>query len=252
MLNKSQIEDNIYFAFRKSQIKSMETERLGIIHVSDLLKECPRLVVYNKLEPTSGGTTEDIRSLYFGQLVHSNSYMTNCSLHEVFLAYDFINDKSLTYAEAVQIPKDDPRQLDIIYGSVDDIMQIGDEYVICDKKTTGHIDYFKKDSSSANDNHKFQINMYKVLLEKCMGIESKWGCVMYISNNTQDERDTPTPKSFRLTDTDKTFEIMKERAENIRTHIRDKLLPNRVKNFMCDGMCPHAIKCFTDERVTLK
>lgn len=248
MLNKPTIEDSVYFAFRQSQIKSMETERLGIIHVSDLLKECPRLVIYNKLEPIVGGTTEDIRSLYFGQLVHSNSNMSNCNMHEVFLAYDFVNDKKLTYEEAVQIPKDDTRQLDIIYGSIDDIMLIDGEHVICDKKTTGHIDYFNKDKSAANEHHKLQIEMYGVLLGKCYGIYPKWGCVMYISNNTQDERDVPSAKAFRLSPAETTLGIMKEKAENIRTSIRDGLIPPRVKNFMCDGMCQHSLKCFKDER----
>ena len=36
---------------RKAQVNAMETERLGIIHVSDVIKPCMRYVVYSKITP---------------------------------------------------------------------------------------------------------------------------------------------------------------------------------------------------------
>ena len=62
----------------------------------------------------------------------------------MFLAYDYVRDEPLTYEEAKEIPEDDPRQLDIIYGSIDDLLKVGDKWIITDKKTTGSIDYFQK------------------------------------------------------------------------------------------------------------
>ena len=64
--------------------------------------------------------------------------------NEMFLAYDYVKDEPLTYEEAKAIPEDDPRQLNIIYGSIDDLVKVGTEWIICDKKTTGSIDYFSK------------------------------------------------------------------------------------------------------------
>ena len=45
------ISNDVYFAFRKAQIEGMHTERLGKIHVSDLIKPCMRYVAYSKFLP---------------------------------------------------------------------------------------------------------------------------------------------------------------------------------------------------------
>ena len=123
-------------------MEAMKTERLGQIHVSDVIKPCMRNVIYGKVLPKTGMNTEDTKSLYFGQVVHNNSEIAKGDNHEKFLAYDYVRDEPLTREEALKIPDDDPRQLDIIYGSIDDLMKVGEKWVICDKKTTGSIDYF--------------------------------------------------------------------------------------------------------------
>ena len=51
------VENEVYFLFRRAQIKGLESERLGKIHVSDLIKECDRYVAYNKITP------EDFKSM---------------------------------------------------------------------------------------------------------------------------------------------------------------------------------------------
>ena len=40
--------------------------------------------------------------------------------HEMFLAYDWTRDEPISYEEAKNLPENDPKHLDIIYGSVDD------------------------------------------------------------------------------------------------------------------------------------
>ena len=49
MLKLQDISDKVYFDFRKSQVKAMETPRLGKIHVSDVIKPCMRNVIYKKI-----------------------------------------------------------------------------------------------------------------------------------------------------------------------------------------------------------
>ena len=71
--------------------------------------------------------------------------------------------------------KDDPKHLDIIYGSADDLLEIDGELVIVDKKTTGSIDYFSRATSKASEGHITQINCYGVLLDKCYGRKSQTG-----------------------------------------------------------------------------
>ena len=248
MIKLEDINNEIYFEFRRAQMEALETERLGKIHVSDVIKPCDRYTIYGKIYPKMM-STEDTKSLYFGQVVHSNSQLADDEHHEKFLAWDYVEDKPLTYEEAKAIPEDDPKHLDIIYGSIDDLMKVGDKWVICDKKTTGSIGYFSKATSKPSDSHKDQINRYRVLLHKCYGINADFGCVIYISNKIEkDVRDKPVCLSFKLQPYEDIVEDMKRKATIIKDALLNKTLPKRTKCFLCDGMCPYASKCFTDNR----
>ena len=248
MIKLEDINNEIYFEFRRAQMEAMETERLGKIHVSDVIKPCDRYTIYGKIYPKMM-STEDTKSLYFGQVVHSNSQLADDEHHEKFLAWDYVEDKPLTYEEAKAIPEDDPKHLDIIYGSIDDLMKVGDKWVICDKKTTGSIGYFSKATSKPSDSHKDQINRYRVLLHKCYGINADFGCVIYISNKIEkDVRDKPVCLSFKLQPYEDIVEDMKRKATIIKDALLNKTLPKRTKCFLCDGMCPYASKCFTENR----
>ena len=249
MIKLEDIENKAYFAMRKAQVKAMETERLGMIHVSDVIKPCMRYVVYNKISPSSGMSTEDMKSLFFGQLVHSKTALGKPEHNEMFLGYNWVRDEPISLEEAQKIPEGDPKHLDIIYGSIDDLIQVGDKWIICDKKTTGSIDYFKKARTGASDTHVDQINKYAVLLKKCYDIEADTGCVIYMSNQVSKEtRDVVVPKAFRLHPIEETLTDMVAKAKIIKTALTKKLLPERTKCFLCDSMCPYASKCFTDER----
>ena len=203
--------------------------------------------------PETGMSTEDTKSLYFGQVVHNNSQVAkDDKYHEMFFAYDYVRDESLSYEEATAIPVDDPRHLDIIYGSADDVLKIDGKWVICDKKTTGSIDYFNKATGKASDSHKDQINRYRVLLKKCYNIDAEFGCVIYISNRIEkDKRDKPAILSFKLKSVEETLEDMIAKSNIIKDALTKKILPERTKCFLCDGMCNYASVCFTDDRSTL-
>jgi len=249
MLKLDDIKSEIYFQFRRSQMEAMRTERLGVIHVSDIIKPCMRNVIYKKVLPEQRSSTEDMKSLYFGQVVHSNSMMAKPEHHEKFLAYDYVRDEPLTREDALEIPEEDPRQLDIIYGSIDDLIQIGDKWVICDKKTTGSIDYFGRYNSKPSESHVDQINRYRVLLKKCYNIDAEFGCVIYISNKIEKEkRDAPIPHAFKLKPIEETLKDMIDKSRIIKGSMSDGTLPERTKCFLCDGMCPYASLCFEDNR----
>jgi CRISPR/Cas system-associated exonuclease Cas4 (RecB family) len=249
MLKLADVSEHIYFKFRKSQIEAMKTERLGIIHVSDIIKPCMRNVIYNKIQPNSGMSTEDYKSLYFGQLLHSNSMMALPEHHEKFLAYNYVKDEPVTREEALQIPPEDPEHLDIIYGSIDDLIEVEGRWVICDKKTTGSIEYFQRATAKPSESHIDQINRYRVLLKKCYDIDAEFGCVVYISNRIEkDKRDKPITISFKLKPVEETLKDMIEKSREIKKSMTECFLPKRTKNYLCDGMCPYASICFNDDR----
>ena len=251
----SDVNKAAYFAFRRAQVKAMGTERLGVIHVSDLIKPCMRNVMYNKFVPPEYKqmTTEDMKSMFYGQAVHKVTNMsTNPDDNELFLAYNYETDKNISYETAEDIPKDDPKQLDIIYGSIDDIIEVDGELVIIDKKTTGSIDYFSRATSKASEGHIAQINCYRVLLNKCYKRDAKRGCNIYISNSiSKEKRDIPVPITYKLASTEETLNMMVTNARIIKKSLTDKTLPERTRCYMCDGMCPFIEQCFggKDEKV---
>ena len=252
MLLNETVSDKVYFAYRKAQIKGMETPRLKCIHVSDLIKPCMRLVTYNNMgEPAK--TAQDIKSMFIGQAIHTiTDLSTNIIDHEKLLLYDWVNDKGYTGPTGTDIKM---RPWDFIAGSIDDIVDVDGEPVIVDKKTTGSIEYFHSRTATANEGHRLQINCYGVLLEKCYGIKVKKGCVMYIPNSVSKDnsiKNEPIAHAFNLTKPEETLNMMKTNAAIIKDAMTKHTLPGRTKNFLCDGMCPYAVKCFTDDRVKWK
>ncbi len=249
MLKLEDVNNHVYFEFRRAQVEALKTERLGVIHVSDIIKPCMRNVIYNKIQPNTGMSTEDYKSLYFGQIVHSNSMIAKEEHHEKFLAYNYVKDEPLTREEALQIPPEDPEHLDIIYGSIDDLLEIDGKWVICDKKTTGSIDYFSRYNSKPSESHIDQINRYRVLLKKCYDIDAEFGCVIYISNRIEkDKREKPAILSFKLKPIEETLKDMIEKSRIIKKSMSDCTLPERTKCYLCDGMCNFASMCFEDNR----
>ena len=249
MLKLEDVNNHVYFEFRRAQVEALKTERLGVIHVSDIIKPCMRNVIYKKILPHTGMSTEDYKSLYFGQIVHSNSMIARPEHQEKFLAYNYVKDEPLTREEALQIPPEDPEHLDIIYGSIDDLLEIDGKWVICDKKTTGSIDYFSRYNSKPRESHIDQINRYRVLLKKCYDIDAEFGCVIYISNKIEKEtREKPSILSFKLRPIEETLKDMIEKSRIIKDSMNDCTLPERTKCYLCDGMCEYASMCFEDNR----
>jgi len=246
VLGKKAVEDHAYFLMRKGQLEAMGTERLGTFHVSDIIKDCMRYPAYSKvIEKTM--TTEDYKSLYMGQVIHSNSNLTtNSNYHEMFLAYDYENKVAITYEEAQGMADDDPRQMNILYGSIDDVLEVDGQFVISDKKTTGSLDYFiRKRDKKPNDSHMKQINVYRSLLKKCHNIDAKYGCVIYVPNSiSKEDRDKVHPMYFKLDEIDDTDVWVKQNLAILQHHKMTGELPPRTRNYLCDGFCPYALKCF--------
>ena len=85
MIKLDDVASKVYFDFRKAQVEGMHTERLGKIHVSDLIKPCMRYVAYSKYTPKMSDT-EDIKSLFFGQAIHNITMLNDEEHNEMFLA----------------------------------------------------------------------------------------------------------------------------------------------------------------------
>ena len=137
--NLSHLQDDVYFRFRKAQVRAMETVREGMLHVSDIISPCMRMVHYRKTDPNPSMTTESMRALYMGQIIHAHSMLSdNKKLHEIKLAYNYVEDKVVDLPKLVDpksktyLKPDDPKWYDILIGSIDDLVKVGVDYMICD------------------------------------------------------------------------------------------------------------------------
>jgi len=251
MLTLDKIKDHVYFKFRKAQLEGMNKAggfRAGKVHVSDVIKPCMRYVYYQKTNPRSSMTTEDMRPLFFGQAVHALTQLAKPEYHELTLAYDIVKDEPVDLNK-IRLEDGNPRWYDIIIGTIDDLLRIGDEWVITDKKTTGSIDYFSRYNSRPSESHVDQINTYRLLLKKCKDIDAQKGAVIYISStHSKDKIDKPVVMPFKLEEISKTIERVKKNAAIIKQAMTNDVVPERTKCYLCDSMCPHASFCFSDER----
>ena len=93
MTTLDRIRSEVYFKFRQAQLEGMTTDRLGKLHVSDVIKPCMRYVYYQKTNPRPSMSTEDMRPLFFGQAVHSLTQLADPEYHELTLAYDIVKDE---------------------------------------------------------------------------------------------------------------------------------------------------------------
>ena len=69
---------------------------------------------------------------------------------------------------------------------------------------------------------------------------------------SKEDRDKIVPLAFKLRPVEETLTKLVEQAKIIKDSIKNKTLPERTKNFLCDGYCPYATKCFTDEGDTIE
>jgi hypothetical protein len=247
MIKLDDIKDEVFVAYRKAQLKAMDTERKGQLHVSDVISPCMRKVWYGKHDNDKSMDTESMRALYFGQIIHSHTELAIPKFHEIEMAYNYVTDRVVDLEKMKDIPLDDPIWWDIIIGSLDDLLEIDGEFVICDKKTTGSIDWFSKERTSASDSHIDQLNHYRVLLQKCKNIDAKFGCVIYIDSKNSQRFEKPILKPFRLKPIEEALENIRTNGKILKEAILKDKKPERTICYLCSGMCPYAEKCMREE-----
>lgn len=176
---KQAIADFVVNAFHKAQRDALwknSGTRLDTWHVSDFVSPCLRKSHYSKIPELKTGMTDEMAAILFqGVIVHDNSILS--SINELTMCYDIMKKCSLDPMEVREMEKDDPRRKEILTGTLDDLVKVGDDFVICDKKTYNAKGYVKKEASPE---HILQVNIYKVMLKASLGIDAKYGCNLYL------------------------------------------------------------------------
>lgn len=239
---KEFIEDAVVSAFHKAQDQLMSQStgsRLRTLHVSDFVSPCFKKVWYQKNFPTPiERKTKSI--LYHGLVVHEHSQLSH--FHEVTMCYDIEKDVGYTPQEVEAMPREDTKN--IITGTLDDLMKIGDNYVIADKKTWNGKGYKK---TQPDEGYQLQLSIYRVLLEKSYGIDAKWGCLLYLDKANDLEE---LPMAFVLRPIEETKQILKSTLKILRS------IPEPNPCWLCNGanrkgkiFCPYLDQCNREGRL---
>jgi len=180
--------------------------------------------------------------------------------HEIPLCYDIVNDKAVpfkrvctkcnrkecdeekcganAYQNIPQIPAD-RKLIDFVIGTCDDVIVdplVGN--VIVDKKTADYRGYVPK---QASEHHVEQVNLYRLLLNKCKKMDAEWGCNIYIDTS---EKDKVYSFAYRLRPIEDTLQRLRERREILVKWQENGQLPPRVISWGCD-YCSYAQACFS-------
>jgi CRISPR/Cas system-associated exonuclease Cas4 (RecB family) len=188
-MNKlEEISQHIVERFIKCQEDEVKSEgKRTAVHVS-ALTNCIRKAWYSmhadKQPPLD---YKSICNFFLGHILHKHAVLGN--RNEVKMA---VNLRTMTKI-------DDPNTInefnkfDCVVGTADDIIELEGDIIIADKKTFNGARNTPKAPDPA---YVTQINIYKLLLYVCEGIEAKYGCILYLdkSKSFQD----PIPFTFEL------------------------------------------------------
>lgn len=211
-LDNSQIESIIDSLYEKSIIsyEAKQTPR-NEIHVSDLTSECSRKAWYrmNNFIPDK----KDFKKAL--PLVHGTMLHECCALggleHELKMSR--------------------PTRFGALVGSMDDLIEIDGELIICDKKTTK-----KSIPREVPDNYKTQMNIYAYMYWEQTGNKINRAAIIYIDKSSGWERHKTI--LFDLEPLESTKLLIDSKMKEI----TQKEIPQRVKSFLCPW-CPFYTEC---------
>ena len=201
-------------------------ERRTNIHVSDLTSECMRKPWYRLRDYNIPAKTfEKALPLVHGTMLHECVNLDGVE-HELQLA---ANVRTMMPVDYMTKPRKVDRY-DCVQGSIDDIIEIDDEYIICDKKTTRQI------PKEVPLNYQIQLNIYKLLYFVNYGLEVNKGAIIYIDKTSGWSKHKTL--MFDLLESFTIRELVLDKLDEL----KKENIPERVESFLCNW-CPFYDEC---------
>ena len=194
--------------------------RLKTYHVSDFVSPCLRKSHYSKIpELKKEMDAEMVSILYQGIIVHDNSQLS--AINELTMCYDIVNRISVDIQDVKNM--DEKQKENILTGTLDDLLRVGRDFVICDKKTYNSRGYAKKEASPE---HMKQVNIYKVMLDAAYGINAEFGCNLYLDKGNGYKE---LPIVYRTAPIEETQEFLESTLKKFKAG-----LPDPTITFLCN------------------
>jgi len=204
MSTLEEIQDNVLHIMDEAQrnyLWGSNHKRLNTWHVSDFVSECLRKTQYSKTHPAKFDPSK-AKIFWLGHVIHEA--LPLAKLNEVQMCYNIETEMGLTAQEVSNRPLDELGS--VITGTLDDLIPLGNgEWVIADKKTYSGGGYYKK--TAPDPSYRLQLDIYRVLLEATLGINAKYGCLLYLDKKADM---AATPIAFDLTPIEETKVKMRD------------------------------------------
>lgn len=204
MSTLEEIQDNVLHIMDEAQrnyLWGSNHKRLNTWHVSDFVSECLRKTQYTKTHPAKFDPSK-AKIFWLGHVIHEA--LPLAKLNEVQMCYNIETEMGLTAQEVENRPLDELGS--VITGTLDDLIPLGNgEWVIADKKTYSGGGYYKK--TAPDPSYRLQLDIYRVLLEATLGINAKYGCLLYLDKKADM---AATPIAFDLTPIEETKVKMRD------------------------------------------
>ncbi len=227
------IKEDVINRFKKLQEKKVKSgKRSKTVHASHLTQECDRRPWYdfrNDPEPLSYNT---ICNFFNGTILHENAVLGK--RNEIHLAANIRKMEKISTKDIGIY-----NIYDCVTGTADDLLEYEGEIVIADKKTFSTVDSRgtkRPPPEKPDQGYVNQLNIYKLLLYVCEGVEAKYGVLLYLDKATSFK--DPTAFVFELDPIEK----IKERILKKLDHIKQTIPPDRVITKYCN-YCPHKKVC---------
>ncbi|MFB5617554.1 MAG: PD-(D/E)XK nuclease family protein [Nitrosopumilus sp.] len=197
------------------------------IHVSDLVSDCVRkpwyrLHGYKQKEKTF----KQALPLVHGTMLHECVDLEGLE-HEVALAANVYKDEPAKYTNK----KRGKDYFEIVQGAMDDLIEIDDDLIICDKKTTKSI------PKEVSLQYKTQMNIYKLLYTiNNPDVDIKKAAIIYIDKTTAWAKHKTIV--FDLLDIGEIKQFVLDRL----ALLEGQQLPPREESFLCHW-CPFIDEC---------
>ncbi len=236
-LEDKRLGEEVIKRFKDAQRKVVtQGKRSKTVHASHLTGECILKTWYefrNEPEPL---TAQTISNFYLGQIVHSNS-----SLGKKNEIHYGANIRTMKPIETKEINQNN--LFDCVTGTCDDLIEWEGDMVIADKKTWSSLkinyregSYEKREKTEPDQNYINQLNIYKLLIYICDGVEATKGVLLYLDKATSFK--DPMPFVFNLKPVDEIRSWVIGRLDKLRQLVEPEKTITKYCNY-----CPFLKIC---------
>lgn len=237
-LQDKRIGEELIKRFKEAQKQLVTGEkRSRTVHASHITGACMRRSWYEFREKPEPLTAQSISNFFVGQLLHRMTPLAK--KNEVKFSANIRTMKPIDVKDI-----NENNLFDCVTGTADDLIEFEGDLIIADKKTWSSLKinykrggvYEKKELVEPDENYVNQLNIYKLLIYICDGVQAKKGGLLYLDKATSFNE--PIPFVFDLKPVDEIRAWVIDRLDKLRQLVE----PDRVITKYCN-YCPFKKIC---------